>query len=47
MAKTCLHKAVKLALGACVSGGPGGIVAEDCPIVSLSLIWDNRTGGHH
>jgi hypothetical protein len=23
------------------------IVAEDCPIVPLSLIWDNGTGGHH
>jgi len=25
----------------------GRIVAEDCPIVSLSLIWDNGTGGHY
>jgi hypothetical protein len=23
------------------------IVAEDCPIVSLSLIWDNGTGGYY
>jgi hypothetical protein len=23
------------------------IVAEDCPTVSLSLIWDNGTGAYH